>query len=365
MADAPTVSIITPTRNHARYLAAAMESVVSQAGSFHLDYIIKDGGSDDGSAPKIRELAERVNGGRYDVKCGSIRVRWSSGPDGGQAVAINQGLAMATGDVVAWLNSDDRYEPGAIKAALDVLGAHPSVGFVYGDCRYVTPEGQTVSTRSGPERFEWRRFVTGTQGLAQPTVFVRRRVAAEAGPLDARLFYTLDADWFLRIAQKTAGTYIPRVLASALLHDRAKTADRLAPDYCAERVLVNARYGGATAFATNFGTILADMVAETGASSEDAFAALSQAVERKAAQLEAHPFGPHLLAKARARASLLLALSVAADDRRAARGHLRAALAGSPSSVATLVGMQAAAKCFLPSRIYGLVGRMFGRGVRP
>ena len=97
------ISIVTPSYNGLRFLNAAAQSVLTQTGDLELEWIVVDGGSTDGTVDYLRKLTDP-------------RVHWTSEPDGGQSHAINKGLARATGDVVAWLNTDDVYTPGALNA---------------------------------------------------------------------------------------------------------------------------------------------------------------------------------------------------------------------------------------------------------
>jgi glycosyltransferase involved in cell wall biosynthesis len=111
MSEKPLVSIVTPSFNQAPFLRRTIESVLGQDYP-NLEYIVIDGGSDDGSLAVIQEYADRL-------------AYWESIPDKGQTDAINKGFSRATGKYIAWLNSDDIYRPGAVAEAVAYLEAHP------------------------------------------------------------------------------------------------------------------------------------------------------------------------------------------------------------------------------------------------
>ena len=111
MAELPLVSIITPSFNHVKYIEATMQSVFSQDYP-NIEYIVVDGGSNDETVDIIKKYENRL-------------AWWVSEKDKGQTDAINKGFARATGSILAWLNSDDTYEPGAVTAAVKYLQEHP------------------------------------------------------------------------------------------------------------------------------------------------------------------------------------------------------------------------------------------------
>ncbi|WP_322508462.1 glycosyltransferase family 2 protein, partial [Anaerolinea sp.] len=124
------VNIVTPSFNQARFLEETMLSVLHQDYP-HIEYIVVDGGSTDGSVDIIRRYADRL-------------AWWVSEPDRGQTDAINKGFAHAHGEILAWLNSDDTYQPGAVRAAVEALEKHPEAAMVYGDAHYIDENGRVI-----------------------------------------------------------------------------------------------------------------------------------------------------------------------------------------------------------------------------
>src|SRR3990170_2770087 len=132
MKKAPKITIVTPSYNQGRFIEETIKSVLSQEGGFYIEYLIMDGGSTDNSVEVIKKYDRLLKEGRWPVKCLGITYSWASEKDKGQSDAINKGFRQARGDYIAWLNSDDTYEPGAIGKAVDYLQAHPEYMMVYG-----------------------------------------------------------------------------------------------------------------------------------------------------------------------------------------------------------------------------------------
>ena len=211
--------MVTPTLDQAEFLGETIDSVLGQ-GWPGLEYVVRDGGSTDGT----RDVLARYG----------TRVRWTSGPDGGQSAAINAGWRETGGEIVAWLNSDDTYRPGALAAVAWYFAEHPDVDVVYGQCDYVDESGRYL--RPYPvEPFDYDRLVErGIAFLPQPATFLRRHVLASVGGLDEDMSYAMDLDLWLRLgARGHRFSYLPRRLATLRLHRRAKSVrayDAFAPE---------------------------------------------------------------------------------------------------------------------------------------
>jgi glycosyltransferase involved in cell wall biosynthesis len=200
------VSIISPSYNQADFLEQTIRSVLYQKYS-DLEYFIIDGGSTDGSVDIIQKYADSLTW-------------WVSEPDKGQAEAINKGLHKATGDIVAWLNSDDLYAPGAIAEAAAFLSENPQIGLVYGNAVSFDQTGIPLNDL----KFEnWGiKELVAFNIICQPAVFFRREVLERAGYLDEKYHLLLDHELWLRIARVTKIHHIPKVWAFARHHPDAK-----------------------------------------------------------------------------------------------------------------------------------------------
>ncbi|MHC1783416.1 MAG: glycosyltransferase family 2 protein [Anaerolineaceae bacterium] len=210
MTKLPLVSIITPSHNQAQYLEATIQSVLDQDYP-NLEYIIVDGGSTDGSQEIIKKYQNQL-------------VWWISERDRGQADGINKGLARARGEFVAWLNSDDLYQPGAILEAVKALQQNPDVNLVFGNVAAIDAEGQITNLmRYGDWRLE---DLMHFEIIGQAGVFMRRAALEVSGTLDLSYQFLLDHHLWLRIGAGGCLRHIDRTWAAARFHAAAKNVAR-------------------------------------------------------------------------------------------------------------------------------------------
>jgi len=209
MTQKPLVSVITPSYNQAKFLRQTIESVISQAYD-PLEYIIIDGNSTDGSLGIIKEYEAHL-------------AYWESVPDKGQTDAINKGFARAKGKYLAWLNSDDIYQPGAVAEAVEFLENHPDVGLVYGDCSFIDANGRKIGDFPAAQT-DYGRLRRGYVHIPQQSAFFRADLWQKVGPLDPSFYFAMDYDLWVRLAKESRLVYLPgRDWASFRLHGDAKT----------------------------------------------------------------------------------------------------------------------------------------------
>jgi glycosyltransferase involved in cell wall biosynthesis len=224
----PLVSIITPSYNQARFLEETIQSVLSQDYP-NLEYIIVDGGSSDGSVNIINRYANRL-------------AWWVSEPDQGQTDALNKGFAHATGEIFAWLNSDDSYLSAAISEAVAFIQAHPRAAMVYGDANLVDEQGKTIG-RFPARQTDLSKLLRGSVHIPQQASFFWAHHWREVGPLDPSFKFAMDYDLWVRLAKLGPLLYTPRMWANFRLHGAGKSVtmdDRCYP----EMIRVNRREGG-------------------------------------------------------------------------------------------------------------------------
>jgi glycosyltransferase involved in cell wall biosynthesis len=218
MSDPPLVSIITPSYNQAAYLEATICSVLAQ--DYHpIEYLVVDGASTDGSAEIIQKYA------RLAPDC---LAWWMSEPDSGQAEAINKGFQRARGEIVAWINSDDIYLPGAVRHAVAALQAGPDLGMVFGDAITIDARGVPLNRLTFGD---WGLTeLAGFRILCQPAVFMRRNTLERAGYLDQNYHCMLDHHLWIRIARQApiryAGGRDDGLWAAARHHALAKNVSQ-------------------------------------------------------------------------------------------------------------------------------------------
>ncbi|MBN1439938.1 MAG: glycosyltransferase [Anaerolineales bacterium] len=208
----PKITIVTPSLNQARFISRTIESVVNQNYP-SLEYIVMDGGSTDDTVTILR---------RY-----SGQLTWKSEKDLGQSHAVNKGLRSACGDVVAFLNSDDIYDPGALLTIGKYFSEHPEAAWVTGRCRNIDPEGRVIRKWITCYKNFWlwvnsQRILKIINFISQPATFWRRSVMEKIGYLDENIHYAMDYDYWLRIGRLYPLHIIWKNLACFRIHPNSK-----------------------------------------------------------------------------------------------------------------------------------------------
>ncbi|HEX4410969.1 MAG TPA: glycosyltransferase family 2 protein [Xanthobacteraceae bacterium] len=214
-ASLPKISVVTPSFNQGRFIEQTIVSVLDQNYP-NLEYVVMDGGSTDNTVDTLREYERYLD-------------FWISAPDNGQAHAINQGFARSSGDILTWLNSDDRYEPGALMEVADMFRSSPGVDVISGRCRLWYGDMRDRLMEPSPLRrledflkinTNWRN----SRLIVQPEAFFRKQAFVKAGPLREDLHYCFDQNLWMAMAK--AGcvfTSVDRHWADLRMHEDQKT----------------------------------------------------------------------------------------------------------------------------------------------
>lgn len=224
----PLVSIITPSYNQGRFIEETIRSILLQ-GYPNLEYIIIDAGSTDETLDIIRKYEPWI-------------AQWVSERDRGQSDAINKGFSRANGEIIAWLNSDDIYHPGAIHQAVLALMEDPDCAMIYGGCDIVHEDG-SLYQRYPTRPFDLKILITAWNFIPQPATFFRRDAYRAIGEVDVNLHYSMDRDLWIRFGQRFKVKGIDPLLANIRYYDDCKTA-AISREGRKERLKICRRYGG-------------------------------------------------------------------------------------------------------------------------
>lgn len=224
----PTVSIVVPSFNQARFLDEAIRSLLEQRDQIH-ELIVMDGGSDDGS----KEIIEGYQ---------SELTHWQSQPDDGQADAIIHGFQRASGDILAWVNSDDALLCGAVESMRQAFASNPNTGLIEGHTVIIDQDSNVIrcDQRAGPSH-RWARF--GYMRAHQPSTFFRRSLYERVGGLDPAMHCTMDTDLWYKMLPTANAKRLNRYIGVHRIHTDAKgESEQWKRQYAKERKVLDERY---------------------------------------------------------------------------------------------------------------------------
>lgn len=205
----PKISIVTPSYNQGQFIEQAITSVLEQ-GYPNFEHIILDNCSTDETIAILKKYPHLI---------------WRSQPDGGQSHALNQGFSMATGEIIGWLNADDRYLPGCFDKVTDSFANHPETDVAYGDYYWIDEGGKIIQSR---KELDFDIFILKylhVLYIPSTSTFFREKIFQEDNFLDTSLEYSMDYEFFLRLAhQQYKFTHIDAHLASFRWHQHNKSS---------------------------------------------------------------------------------------------------------------------------------------------
>ena len=207
------ISVVTPSLNQGSFLDETLQSVRAQAYA-RTEQLVLDGGSTDGTL----DLLQSRTGPEWQ------HLQWISEPDGGCTQALNKGIRMATGDVIGWLNSDDRYRPGCFETVARVFAENPHVDVLYGDFTLIDEKGTHLRVRREIEFSRLVLYYHRISPVPSTATFFRRRIFDEGNFFDESLQFAMDYEFFVRLANKGYRfKHIHALLADFRLHPTSKT----------------------------------------------------------------------------------------------------------------------------------------------
>ena len=194
------ISIITPCYNAERYIEETIESVLGQRGDFEIEYIIIDGGSADRTLGIVRKYRDWIESGSFPIKCNKATFTYNSEKDEGMYDALAKGFRSVTGDIVAYINSDDFYLPNAFSTVTEIFGGHPDVEWLTGMITGYNERGQIIDCLL-PLKFDRVFIQKGLCGtilpfIQQESTFWKRRLVND---LDLNLLkkYKFAGDFYM------------------------------------------------------------------------------------------------------------------------------------------------------------------------
>lgn len=208
------ISIIIPSYNQGQYIERTLQSILSQKGNFEIECLVMDGGSTDETVNILKKYEDQIS--------------WVSEKDRGQSDAINKGWKRASGDIIAYLNSDDTYEPGTFQKVIDFLKNHPNKMWVYGKAHIVDEQDQEIRRwitwykNLLLKKYSYAKLLT-ENFITQPAVFLRRKVIDEMGLIDENHHLVMDYEYWLRVGAKYDPGVIHKYLANLRWYPECKS----------------------------------------------------------------------------------------------------------------------------------------------
>ncbi len=225
--------IVTPTFNRIDFLNDTITSVVSQSGDFEIEYRIQDGGSNQAMLEVLQYWKSSIDSGAFKPSCRKLTFDYSVEPDTGMYDAINRGFAKGSGDVMAWLNSDDRYLPNAFSAIASVFETYSEVDWIIGQSTACNKDGSTVAFGYSPRAYSryfvehgfYRSDSPPFSWLSQDSIFWRSSLWDKVGPLSTQYKLVSDFKLWQKFAEHTELVKLEALLGGYRFHGDQLTGD--------------------------------------------------------------------------------------------------------------------------------------------
>ena len=211
------ISIITPSYNQGKFVRDTFESILQQAAGIDLEYILVDAVSTDETPQLVAEYTPKF-------KAAGIDFKYICEPDHGQSDAINKGWRLATGDILAYLNSDDFYEPNVLARVVAYFQDHPEAQWLYGAWNLVNRAGKIYRTVRH-EKYSWQQLLE-FKSVGQPSCIFRRELLEKVGNLREDLHLAMDYELTIRFAKESSPALLPFVISNMRYYADAKSGNQ-------------------------------------------------------------------------------------------------------------------------------------------
>ena len=203
-------SIVTPSYNQAEFIEETILSIQNQTYPF-IEHIIVDGASTDGTINILKKHGDKI--------------AWVSEPDNGETEALNKGIKMAKGEIIAFVSSDNMLEPDAIEKVVAFFKEHLEVDMVSGGANIIDENGKIIEVIYPPKVFSLKRLIRklGSYGMIEPATFIKKGVLEEVHGFGEKIKYVNEMDLFIRIGMEYNVAHIPHILANFRQNPEATT----------------------------------------------------------------------------------------------------------------------------------------------
>lgn len=222
----PKISIVTVSYNQAEFIEENILSVLEQNYP-NIEHIIIDAGSTDGTLDILKKYSH---------------LYWISEPDNGQSDGLNKGFRKATGEIIGWINSDDKLVPGSLEAVSNFFVENKNAIGVVGDLLKIAENGDTLFTRKSNE-YTHNYLLNIAKGMTQQSIFFKKDVFNKIGYIDENIHYAMDRDFFIRVTTLGKLHYIPVTLAAFREQKNAKTSEG-PHKFALELIKIRQKYNG-------------------------------------------------------------------------------------------------------------------------
>ena len=204
------VSIVTPSYNQAEFIEETILSIQNQIYPF-VEHIIVDGASTDGTLDILKKYVDKIV--------------WVSEPDNGETEALNKGIKMAKGEIIAFVSSDNTLEPDAVEKVVSFFKQHPDVDMLSGGANIIDKNGKLLEVIHPPDVFSVKRLIrkVGAYGMSEPATFIKKGALEEVHGFDEKMKYVNEMDLFIRIGMKYNVEHIPHIIANVKQQPKATT----------------------------------------------------------------------------------------------------------------------------------------------